>query len=138
MFAVKEVHPMFGYTTEYVNDNCNGKNFEQTVEQAVKDKNNTFTYHCKDYSLKKDKEGNVVVCLAERKRFVVVADVLLDKKEDENMECVVMIRDGYNKIIENYEGKVKPVIKDSKLINYDSFRNVKDKVEEREHIDNDR
>ena len=49
-----------------------------------------------------------------------------------------MIRDGYNKIIENYEGKVKPVIKDSKLINYDSFRNARDKVEEKEHIDNDR
>ncbi len=138
MFAVKEEHPMFGYTTEYVNDNCNGKNFEQTVEQAVKDENNTFTYHCKDYSLKKDKEGNVVVCSIEGKRFVVVADVLLDKKEDENMECVVMVRDGYNKIIENYEGKVKPVIKDGKLINYDSFRNIKDKDDEREHIENDR
>lgn len=138
IFAVKENHPMFGYTTEYVNDNCDGKNFEQTVEQAVKDKNNTFTYHCKDYSLKKDKKGNVVVCSVEEKRIVVVADVLLDKKEDENMECVVMIRDGYNKIIENYEGKVKPVIKDSKLINYDSFRNARDKVEEKEHIDNDR
>ena len=138
MFAVKEEHPMFGYTLEYVNDNCNGKNFEQTVEQAVKDKNNTFTYHCKDYSLKKDKEGNVVVCSIEEKRFIVVADVLLDKKEDENIECVVMIRDGYNRIIENYEGKMKPVIKDSKLINYDSFQNIKDKADEREHIDNDR
>ena len=88
--------------------------------------------------MKKDKEGNVVVCSIEEKRFIVVADVLLDKKEDENIECVVMIRDGYNRIIENYEGKMKPVIKDSKLINYDSFQNIKDKADEREHIDNDR
>ena len=28
---------MFGYTYEDVNKNCNGKNFEQTVEQAIKD-----------------------------------------------------------------------------------------------------
>ena len=96
VFAVKEKHRMFGYTYEDVNKNCNGKNFEQTVEQAIKEKRNSFTYHCKEYALKKDKEGNIVVCSEEGEKSVIVADVLLDDKEDENIECVTVIREGYD------------------------------------------
>lgn len=130
IFAVKDKHQMFGYTSEDVNDNYNGKNFEQTVEQAIKEKRNVLLYHCKEYSLKKNKEGNIVVCSAEGRKDVVVADVLLDNGEDENMECVTVIREGYKEMIENYEGKIKPVIVDGKLVNYDSFRNAKYKIDE--------
>ena len=122
---------MFGYTYEDVNKNCNGKNFEQTVEQAIKEKRNSFTYHCKEYALKKDKEGNIVVCSEEGEKSVIVADVLLDDKEDENIECVTVIREGYDGQVENYEGKIKPIIVDGKLVNYDCFRNIKSKVDER-------
>lgn len=137
VFAVKEKHRMFGYTYEDVNKNCNGKNFEQTVKQAIKEKRNSFTYHCKEYALKKDKEGNIVVCSEEGEKSVIVADVLLDDKEDENIECVTVIREGYDGQVENYEGKIKPIIVDGKLVNYDCFRNIKGKVDEREDIEND-
>lgn len=130
IFAVKDEHPMFGYTSEDVNNNYNGKNFEQTVEQAIKEKRNVLLYHCKEYFLKKDKEENIVVCSAEGSENVIVADVLLNNEEDENIECVTVIREEYKKIIENYEGKIKPVIIDGKLANYDSFRKIKYKVGE--------
>lgn len=137
VFAVKEKHRMFGYTYEDVNKNCNGKNFEQTVEQAIKEKRNIFTYHCKEYFLKKDKEENVIVCSKEEEKIVIVADVILENEEDENIECVTVIRDGCDGIIENYEGRIKPIIIDGKLVNYDSFRNNKSKVDKREDIEND-
>ena len=137
VFAVKEKHPMFGYTLDDVNSNCNGKNFEQTVEQAIKEQRNALEYHCKEYFLKKDKDGNVVICSADGEKNVIVADVLLDNEEDENIECATVIREGYNGIIENYEGKIKPIIAEGKLVNYNSFRNDKSKVEEREYMEND-
>ena len=57
--------------------------------------------------------------------------MLLDDKEDENIECVTVIREGYDGQVENYEGKIKPIIVDGKLVNYDCFRNIKSKVDER-------
>lgn len=136
VFAVKDKHPMFGYTLEDVNYNCNGKNFEQTVEQAIKEKRNSFAYHCKEYALKKDKEGNIVVCSEEGEKSVIVADVILDDKEADNIECVTVIRNGYDGQVENYEGKIKPIIVEGKLVNYDYFRNIKSKVDEIEDKDN--
>ena len=87
--------------------------------------------------MKKDKDGNVVICSADGEKNVIVADVLLDNEEDENIECATVIREGYNGIIENYEGKIKPIIAEGKLVNYNSFRNDKSKVEEREYMEND-
>ena len=128
---------MFGYTLDDVNSNCNGKNFEQTVEQAIKEQKNALEYHCKEYFLKKDKEGNVMVCSTEGEKNVIVADVLLDNEADEHIECATVIREGYNGMIENYEGKIKPIIVEGKLVNYNSFRNAKNKAEEKEFMEND-
>ena len=87
--------------------------------------------------MKKDKEENVIVCSKEEEKIVIVADVILENEEDENIECVTVIRDGCDGIIENYEGRIKPIIIDGKLVNYDSFRNNKSKVDEREDMQND-
>lgn len=129
VFAVKEKHQMFGYTPDDVNCNCNGLNFEQTVEQAIDEKKNAFLYHCKEYFLKKDKEGNVIVCSNDKEKKVIVADIIIESQADKEMECVTVVRDGFDGIIQNYEGTVKPIIADGKLVNYDSFRNIKCKAD---------
>lgn len=70
-----------------------------------------------------------------REKNVIVADVLLDNEEDEHIECATVIREGYNGMIENYEGKIKPIIVEGKLVNYNSFRNAKNKAEEKEYME---
>lgn len=62
------------------------------------------------------------MCSAEGEENIIVADVLIDNEKDNNMEYATVIRDGYDGIIENYEGKIRPIIFNGQLINYDSFR----------------
>ena len=78
-----------------------------------------------------------MVCSTEGEKNVIVADVLLDNEADEHIECATVIREGYNGMIENYEGKIKPIIVEGKLVNYNSFRNAKNKAEEKEFMEND-
>ena len=53
------------------------KNFEESVVQAIKEKQNTFEYHNHTYQLKKSNEGIIYVCSNDK----IVAQVLIDEKD---------------------------------------------------------
>ena len=59
IFAVKKEHKMFEYESSDVN--YNGKNFEESTEEAIRNKQNQFLYHCQKFFLKKSEQDQIYV-----------------------------------------------------------------------------
>ncbi len=114
LFAVKKEHEMFGYTTRYVNRDCNGLDFEEEVAKAIREKQNSFSYHNHSFCMKKSKEDEVFVTTTDGK---VVADVVVD-----GSDCLVEVLESKKSYVENTSGPTKPIIRNGKLINFDKFK----------------
>ena len=111
LFAVKKDHKMFDYDFQKVV----GLDFNQTVLRAIEEKRNSFSYHNHEFCLKKSQDGDIIVISEDGEK--VVADVAI-----EDDECITVIKDGMEQYVENFSGKIKPIIKDGKLVNLDEFR----------------
>lgn len=79
VFAVKKEHDMeyFDKYKSVIIPIKSSKDFEQTVIQALQDKQNTFEYHNHKYQFKKSNEGIIYICSGEK----IVAQVLIDEKD---------------------------------------------------------
>lgn len=75
-FAVKKEHDTEWHGTIMIPIE-GAKNFEESVVQAIKEKQNTFEYHNHTYQLKKSNEGIIYVCSNDK----IVAQVLIDEKD---------------------------------------------------------
>ncbi len=114
LFAVKKEHKMFGYTSTDVNYNHNGMDFEEEVAKAIREKQNSFSYHNHSFCMKKSKQDEVFVTTTDGK---IVADVVVD-----GSDCLVEVLESQNNYVENTYGPTKPIIRDGKLINFDKFK----------------
>lgn len=114
LFAVKKEHKMFGYDANDVNHNNKGLDFEESVSQAIKEKQNMFSYHDHSFCLKKSKQDEIFVTTTDGE---IAANVLFDENE-----CLVEIMAGKKEYIENISGILKPIIRNGKLINFEQFR----------------
>ncbi len=126
MFAVKKEHKMFGYELGDVNYNNHGMDFEESTALSIKEKRNTFSYHGREYRLKKGPDvpdGIVVVGEDGEKVAWVFAD------ED---DCLVDILEDKKAYVNNYSNGVVPIIKNGRLVNHDAFKKNKQKEEEEE------
>ena len=119
IFAVKKEHKMFGYDRGRTKKN--GLDFEDTVIQALTTKNNNFTYHGHEFSLKKSSRDEIFVISDNS----IVANILTDG-DDYLIEKI----DEKQSYIENFSGKIKPIIKNGHLINMKDFIENKEKTEE--------
>lgn len=78
-FAVKKEHDIeyFDKYKSIIIPIKSSKDFEETVIQALQDKQNTFEYHNHKYQLKMSNEGIIFICSGEK----IVAQVLIDDKD---------------------------------------------------------
>ena len=109
-FAVKKDHDMgfFSKQRTIMLPIAGAKNFEESVVQAIKNKQNTFEYHNHMYQLKKTSEGIIYVCSNEK----IVAQVLIDDKdwdiEIEEEYRRYISNTGYRSMVmKNSTGKIK-------------------------------
>lgn len=104
VFAVKKEHDMNFYDKfKSISIPSEGAmNFDETVWNAVKHKENTFDYHNHNYSLKKSPSGTVYICNLDD----VVAEMLIDDDGD----YVVDVKDGKQAFISNTQPTTPIVI----------------------------
>lgn len=114
LFAVKKEHKMFGYDSEDINYNNKGLDFEESVAQAIKEKQNSFSYHNHSFCLKKSKQDEIFVTTIDGE---IVADVVVDENE-----CLVEIIESKRDYVENTSGGIEPIICNGKLINFEQFK----------------
>lgn len=114
IFAVKKEHKMFGYENEEVNKENNGLDFEESVTKAIKEKNNSFSYHNHEFFLKKSKEDEIFVTDIDGK---IVAEVIVGENE-----CLVEVHESEKSYVENTNGGIIPIIQNGKLINFEQFK----------------
>lgn len=121
IFAVKKEHTMFGYDNFDVNDkNINAFNFEESIINAINNKNNSFEYHGHEYVLKKYSDIEILVV----SNKMIVANVITDGEE-----YLIETVEEKNDYIENFSGSIKPIIEDGYLLNRNEF------VEQKEYCD---
>ena len=111
IFAVKQDHDHH-FVREP--DFSQGRNFGETVQQAISDRQNSFSYHCQNYRLKRTPSGEIVIIDEDSTK--VVASV---SNNDNNFE--INIAENMADSIENFSGRIKPQFKNGKLINLDDF-----------------
>lgn len=110
IFAVKKDH--LHHCSSSL-DFSNGLNFSETVQQAMSDRHNTFSYHSQNYSLKKSPSGQIFVV---NKDSTIVASVMQNSSAP-----TINILSDYSDSIENLSGHIKPYIKNGKLLNLDDY-----------------
>lgn len=94
VFAVKKSHKMFDYSNEEIDRNdIRGLNFEETVEEAIRQKVHTFDYHCHTFKFKAINAEEVAVFSDDGK---LIANVITD-----NGECVVEVKPQNVEYVEN-------------------------------------
>ena len=108
IFAVKKEHPMFNVKDIFQR----GKeyDFSESVDKALKEKTNAFNYHCHDFRLKKNDDGDIII-IDEKGEFIAFVIA-----EDE--KCLVEVADDKVEYVENNRAKADPIIKDGVLLNY--------------------
>lgn len=108
VLAVKKEHDIYLYNEfSYIDINGkSGKNFEETVQQAIQNQSNCFEYHNHSYYFKKDEAGKVYICSDGR----IIADVFT-----ENGECLVDIAKSEKRYVSNTQPPVPLCIKDGKV-----------------------
>lgn len=114
LFAVKKEHKMFGYDSSDVNYNNKGLDFEECIAQAIKEKQNLFSYHNHSFCLKKSKQDEIFVTTIDGG---IVAYVVVDGED-----CLVEIIESKKEYVENTLGAIKPIICNGKLINFQQFK----------------
>lgn len=110
VFAVKKEHEMFDIDSleqGIIYD------FEERVGMAIAERKNDFDYHGHRFHLKKGTYGEIIV-LDDNEEFI--ADVV-----SEDNQCLVEITDKKIDYVENNCGKIKPIIENGKLMNYDQI-----------------
>lgn len=107
VFAVKKEHDMdyFSKMKHIGIPTKTAMNFEQTIWQAMQNRNNTFTYHGHDYILKKSDDETVYICSDDE----IIAEMLTNG-EDYDIE----IREGKQAYVSNTQPKKPIIIKDGK------------------------
>ncbi len=121
VFAVKKDHDYlfdisFSEYSKLSKSISQGLDFDETAANAIRTKNNSFGYHCRNYRLKKSSDGQVFILNPEGE---IIADVLIDGDE-----VVSVVRAGKEEYVENLE-PVKPIIKNGKLVNFKAFEQIK-------------
>lgn len=120
VFAVKKDHVMIGYESNY-SEGVERYDFEDKVSMTIQDTKTSFKYHGHEFFIKSLKNGEIIIV---SKDGQVIADVLA-----EDGECVVEVREDKKSFVENFSGKIKPIIENGKLVNYDEFvskKNIRD------------
>lgn len=113
VFAVKKDHKMFGY--EWVSSaKVEGLDFEETAEKNIKERNNSFMYHDREYHFKKDNSGKVVIITNDNK---IVAETIIEEDD-----CLVDVLEEQKDYVENVLGFTTPIIQNGKLVNLDAFK----------------
>ena len=126
LFAVKKEHKMFGYDYKINHDNTNGLDFEGCFGQAIRNKQNSFSFHNQKYFLKKTSEGDIVVINEEGE---IVADGFVVDNES-----IVEVRKGKRESVENLSRGPKPVIINGKLVNLSQYRNEDERTSKDDKI----
>lgn len=115
LFAVKKDHKMFGYNSREINYNYKkGLNFEESVAKAISEKNNSFSYHNHNFSLKKSKDDEIIIISDNGE---IIAEVVADESE-----CLVEVQEDKKKYVENFSCDISPIICNGKLINFQDFK----------------
>lgn len=107
VFAVKKEHEM-NYFQEKGNillPTDTAMNFEETVWQAIQNRQNTFEYHNHSYTLKKAGEETIYIC----SNSEVIAEMITDGREYD-----IEIRSGKKAYVSNTQPNIPIVIKDGK------------------------
>ena len=91
VFAVKKEHDIQLRRNDIVLDE--GKDFDDIINEAYKNKQNNFTYHCQNYSLKKDNKSNSIYIYSDNRE---VGELLI-----EGEECISVINDGFKDYVSN-------------------------------------
>ena len=120
VFAVKKEHPITfkDYFRDHLtSDLCIsgniGKDFDDTVKDSLLNKQNTFSYHNHDYSLKFNKETNQKLVYSNER---LIGEILEDGEEtivvinDEQMDYVSNTKSNnktYLEVVKKYEDKIK-------------------------------
>lgn len=90
-FAVKKEHSIFAERWSLLIDS--GKNFDDTVDIAYKNQQDTFSYHSHNYSFKRNSATGKSYIYSDRLR---VAEFVV-----EDDECIAIIRNGYEEFVSN-------------------------------------
>ena len=118
-FAVKKDHKMFGVERK-PDSKLKLLDFSQTVGIAIEEKSNEFSYHNHVFRFKKSEDGEIIV-IDEKGKFI--ADVVA-----EDGQCLVEVSDDKMDYVENVKSRVKPIIENGVLINFDEFKERKKDV----------
>ena len=110
IFAVKKEHQMFD--VEEFGKNVKIYDFPKRVDMAIKGRINEFDYHGHNFRLKKSEDGDILV-IDEKGKFVAYVIA-----EDEYEPCLVEVDEKKSQYVENTSAKVKPIIKNGILVNY--------------------
>ena len=78
------------------------------------ERKNHFTYHSREYYLKKSKDGEIYAVDSEGN---IVADLLRDGDE-----VIAKVKEKQKERVQNYSGKVKPLIRNGKIQNLDEMQ----------------
>lgn len=122
LFAVKKEHKMFDYDYITNYDDIKGLDFEGSFEQAIRNRQNSFSYHNQKYFLKKTSQEDIVVI---NEAGDIVADGL-----QVNNEFTVEVREDEREYVDNISRCAKPVIINGKLINISQYRDESRKKSE--------
>lgn len=108
VFAVKKEHEMFikhkGVSCIDVPEEF-AMNFEETVENAVKNRSNNFDYHSHSYTLKRSDNGDIYIC----SKGEIIGEMMTD---GENF--VIDIYENKKAYVSNTKPKVPVVIRNGK------------------------
>lgn len=107
VFAVKKEHNIYYY--ELMGNigipTDNAMNFEQSIWQAVQNRNNTFEYHGHSYELKKSDDETIFICSQNE----IIAEMVTNGEEYD-----VEVREGKQAYISNVQPPNPIIIKDGK------------------------
>ncbi len=83
---------------------------DKLIRKAISTKNNNFKYHCHEFSLKKSSNEEIFVI----SNGIIVANILTNGEE-----YLVEVLD--EKHVENFGGRIKPIIENGRLLNRSEF-----------------
>lgn len=114
VFAVKKEEARGFDSLQFKADrSLTGFNFEESINNAINNRQNNFSYHGHTFSLRKDSDREIIVISGEK----VIADVIA-----EDGECAVEVKKGQEGFVENLQPPTPLVIKDGKLLNRSQIR----------------
>lgn len=129
-FAVKKDHDHYFKHGDEVIELKQGLDFSETVSKAIEERSNCFSYHCHNYRLKRNKNGEIIVVNDNGERIAGVFS---------NGDGIsVSVDDDKNEYVENLTGPVQPIIQNGRMINLREFRTRRTRRVKSEKGDNNR